>query len=102
MRMIYSFEFKDESKNDIIEASAWYRKQQPGLEIRFLSAVEEAVQRIVNNPYAGQKIYKAYRQTAIKKFPYVLVYEIIDNSIINYILFHTSQHPKKKFRRLKK
>ena len=94
--------FKDEAREDIIKAAKWYREKQAGLDGRFLSSLEEASQRIVTQPAAGRIIYKSFRQTSLKKFPYVILYETFPGSIIVYAIFHTSRNPKKKLKRLKK
>ena len=99
--MKYFLEFKEEFKQNIVDAPVWYRDKAGGLDIRFLNAIEGTVKRIQNSPNAGIKIYKNYRQPSVKKFPYVIVYEIILDSVIFYQAFHTSQNPKKKIKRLK-
>ena len=100
--MKYFFEFKEEARQDIIEAAAWYRDKRTDLDKRFLSAIDETISRIVNNPASGRKIYKIYREASVKKFPYVIVYEIIFDSIVIYQVFNTWQNPGKKLKRLKK
>ena len=100
--MKYFFEFKEEARQEIIDAAAWYRDKRTGLDKIFLLAIEEAISRILNNPAAGRKIYKTYREISLKKFPYVIVYEIIFDSVVIYQVFNTWQNPKKKIKRLKK
>ena len=95
-------EIKEEAKQDIITASAWYREQQEGLDKKFIAAVEETLKRIVRHPEAGKRIYKSFRQAIVKKFPYVISYQIIFDSIVIFQIFNTWQHPKKKIRRLRK
>ena len=100
--MKYFFEFKEEARKDIIETAAWYRDKRTDLDKIFLLAIEKAISRIKNNPAAGRKIYKAFREISLKKFPYVIIYEIIFNTIVIYQVFNTWQNPKKKIKRLKK
>jgi ParE toxin of type II toxin-antitoxin system, parDE len=95
-------EVKEEAKLDIGEAMAYYSSKSKGLDIKFFTDFEESVKRILQNPFAFKKIYKSFRQTAMKKFPYVIVYEPERNSVIIYAVFNTWQHPKKKLRRVKK
>ena|SRR5437762_13953698 len=99
--MIYLVEIKVEARKDIINAAAWYRARQEGFDNIFLSAVEATIYRILANPHAGTNFYKTFGETNIKKFPYVIVYEIFSDSIVIYEVFHTSQNPKKKIKRLK-
>ncbi len=100
--MTYHLEIKTEARKDIIDGARWYRNKQQGLDIKFLSAIEETISRILRNPHAGTNFYKPYRETRVKKFPYVIVYEIFSAAIVVYEVFHTSQNPKKKIKRIKK
>ena len=43
-------------------------------------------------------IDKNYRQIILKTFPYVVVYEIVEEAVVVFAVFHTSQNPIKKFR----
>jgi plasmid stabilization system protein ParE len=100
--MILSLALKEEARQDILDAAKWYGEKQSGIDEKFIAAVEEVLNRILKHPETGRKIYKTFRQTLLKKFPYVIVYEIDFTSNIIYAVFHTSQNPRKKLRRLKK
>lgn len=99
--MPFSIEVKDEAKQDIADAKRWYASRVDNLDKRFLKAVEEALVRIQRNSFAFKKVYKKFRQTAVKKFPYVILYEPEYNNVVIYSVFNTWQHPKKKIRRFK-
>jgi len=36
-----------------------------------------------------------FRELPLKKFPFVIIYEIFQNEVIIYSVFHTSRNPKK-------
>jgi hypothetical protein len=99
--MPFNIELKEEAKQEIAEAIRWYASKVENLDKRFLKAVEEALFRIQRNPFVFKKVYKKFRQTAVKKFPYVILYEPESNNVVIYSVFNTWQHPKKKLRRLK-
>ncbi len=100
--MLYHEEVKEEAKMDIAGAMSWYASKSKGLDLKFFAEFEEAVKRILQNPFAFKRIYKRFRQTSTKKFPYVIIYEPEGNSVIIYSVFNTWQNPKKKLRRIKK
>ena len=102
MKKSLLLEIKEEARNDILNAAAWYREKQEGLDKKFITAVQRTLIKIVNNPESGNKIYKTYRQTIVKKFPYVVIYSIIFDSIVILQVFNTWQNPKKKLKGLKK
>ncbi len=99
--MAYTLQIKEEAKNEIIGAAHWYAQITKGLEIRFIYQLETVISIILNNPKTYKRVYKHFRQAALKKFPYVVVYQQEANTIIIYSVFHAKQNPDKKIKRLK-
>ena len=99
--MIYSIEIKEEARQDILQAALWYSDKAIDLHLKFINQVEITLQSIQSNPKAFKKVYKTFRQAALNKFPYVVLYESNENAIIIFSVFHSSQHPRKKLQRLK-
>ena len=99
--MKYKVEIKEEAREDIIEPADWYAGKEPGLNFYFIEQLEAIIEIILGNPKTYKRIYKNFRQAALKKFPYVVVYEYEIETIVIYSVFHAKQHPKKKTRRLK-
>jgi toxin ParE1/3/4 len=65
----------DQAKAELLEAAAWYERQSRGLGGRFRSAVEEAVQRIHENPQFGPRYASTrFRYVLVHHFPYVIFY----------------------------
>ena len=52
--------------------------------------------REAHTEYFG-KVKKNFRQAALKRFPFVIVYEIIKTEVVVFAVFHTSKNPKGKF-----
>lgn len=94
--MDYKIEIRPLAAIEIIEAYDWYETQQIGLGDRFLDAVDNFVDSLLRNP----KMYSHYDETArqgrLKTFPYLVVYEIFDNTIVIYTVFMAKQEPSKK------
>jgi plasmid stabilization system protein ParE len=90
---------KEEATQEAVESSLWYEKQQPGLGNEFLRQIEQSLENISNHPLHYQKTYSYYRQIIVRRFPYVITFEVAGDAIIVYAIFHTSQNPKKKFRK---
>jgi len=99
--MKYRLEIKEEARTDIVEAADWYASKVPGLNIRFIEQLEAVIKIILTNPKTYKRVYKSFRQAALKKFPYVVIYGYEIETIIIYSVFHAKQHPKKKVSRLK-
>ncbi|MEO7766174.1 MAG: type II toxin-antitoxin system RelE/ParE family toxin [Ferruginibacter sp.] len=100
--MSYNIEVKAEAKEDIIEAAHYYYQKATGLDVRFIEQLEIVLNIILNNPKTYKRVYKHFRQAALQKFPFVVLYEYEEGTVYIYSVFHTSQNPGKKTKRLKK
>lgn len=100
--MSLAIELTDEAWKDAFHAVKWYDEQKPGLGNRFIEYLDKTLKKISENPTAFKKVYRQARQASLQKFPYVILYKVEKHKAIVYCVFHTSQHPKKKIRRLKK
>jgi plasmid stabilization system protein ParE len=84
-----------EAEQDIQEAYGWYEKCRVGLGEEFLSCVDACVQHIRRSPELHAKIHEDYRRAMVRRFPYVVFYEYLENAVTIYGVFHTSRDPKK-------
>ena len=84
-----------EAEQDAAQAYIWYEEQDPGLGEEFLRCVDACLQVIQRNPGVYQVIHEDYRRGVIRRFPYVIFYEYLDNTIVVYAVFHCSQNPRK-------
>ena len=100
--MPFRIKIKEEAKADIADAMQWYASKAENLGFRFMAATEATLSKIQQNPFAFKKVYKNFRQTAVKSFPYVIIYLPEQTNIVVYSVFNTWQHPKKKLQRIKK
>ncbi|MBM3416607.1 MAG: type II toxin-antitoxin system RelE/ParE family toxin [Bacteroidetes bacterium] len=100
--MPYKEVIKEEARADIAEAMSYYASKSSGLDTRFFNEVAATIKHILRNPFAFKKVYKNFRQTSVRKFPYVIFYEPEGNNVIIYSVFNTWQHPAKKISRVKK
>ncbi|MDJ0674845.1 MAG: type II toxin-antitoxin system RelE/ParE family toxin [Calothrix sp. MO_167.B42] len=84
-----------EAEQDAAEAYAWYEQQESGLGEEFLRCVDACIQSIRRNPQIYRIIHESYRRAVLRRFPYVIFYEFVDETIIIYSVFHCSQDPNK-------
>ncbi len=94
--MAFPLEVKEEPKQDLADPMKWYASKVENLDRKFLRAVEETLLRIQQHPFAAKKVYKQFRQTAVKRFPYVIIYEPGPKTIVIYSVFNRWQHQRKK------
>jgi len=79
------------------DAYQWYEEQLEGLGESFLFDLEQANKKITTNPTFYSFQDDRYRRILLKKFPYIVIYEILDKEIVVYAIFHTSRNPNKRF-----
>ncbi len=92
----------EEAKQDIAAAMSFYGSKSKGLDLKFFDEFSKAVYRILQHPFAFKQIFKQFRQTSVRKFPYIILYEIENEKIVIYAVFNTWQNPKKLTQRAKK
>ena len=93
--MTYELILQEEASLEILEAYIYYEDAQKGLGEKFMKHLDKYLRRIQNNPKHFQ-VKKNYREAFIKKFPYVIVFDIIDSKIIVLSVFNTNQNTTKK------
>ena len=80
--MSFTVIVKEEAHQDTIEAYNYYEKKVAGLGVRFLEALQQRYSEISENPtfysYIDEDPMKILRDVKLKKFPFVVVYEILE------------------------
>jgi plasmid stabilization system protein ParE len=89
-----------EVEQDVSEARTWYNDRRAGLGEEFLTCVDACIHSIHRNPEIHAVVYKSYRRGLVRRFPYSIFYEYLNNKIVVYAVFHNSQNPMKWHRRL--
>jgi toxin ParE1/3/4 len=82
------------AKHDIDAGYKWYERNQAGLGVKFLHAVDQCIATIVQNPLGFQRIEKDYRRAVTPRFPFAILYEY-DVEITVYGVFNCRQDPYK-------
>jgi hypothetical protein len=94
--MIYDLKIVDEANKEITEAYLYYEEKRKGLGEEFLTHLDIYFQRISKTPEHFPQKRKPYREAFIKRFPFLIIYEIENEKVIVYSVFNTWQHPDKK------
>jgi toxin ParE1/3/4 len=80
------------------DAYAWYEKQKPGLGEELLEELDGLYSKLALHPEYFGKVKKSFRQVALKRFPFVIVFEIIKKEVVVFAVFHTSRNVRYKFK----
>lgn len=71
----------------------FYNERASNLGKRFANQVIETVLSVRENPLQYPLVFETYRQAIVPKFPFVLIFEFVDDKVILLAIFHTSRHP---------
>ncbi|MEO8149229.1 MAG: type II toxin-antitoxin system RelE/ParE family toxin [Bacteroidia bacterium] len=89
-------------EKDIFEISDWYGEKNIELGLEFIDAWRNAYLKIGENPYLFAIKSKNTREVYLKKFPYVIFFEIkSDENIFIYSITHHKRLPEKRYSRKK-
>jgi plasmid stabilization system protein ParE len=99
--MPYSVSLKPGAESDAEQAYNWYEEQRTRLGEEFLSELENIYAKLETLPTAYGKLTRIYRRASLKRFPYIVIFEIRRQEVIVYAVFHTSRKPRLKFNRRK-
>jgi plasmid stabilization system protein ParE len=97
--MQYKIVLSTLAKNEIQKSYDWYEEQTLGLGNYFIETVDGAIKSILLNPEAYPKRNRYHREMVVYRFPFLIVYQIKKDNIINILhVFHTSRNPKLKYK----
>lgn len=77
-------------------AYIFYENQLDGLCDRFLKSLNDAYQKLSGNPqyYSYINSRKDLRDLKIKDFPFVLIFQIVENKVLVLRVFNTNRDPR--------
>jgi plasmid stabilization system protein ParE len=91
--MAFRVILKPGAEDDTDIAYNWYENQQLGLGEDFLKELEFFYEKLEQNPTAFGNAETNVRQVVLKRFPYVIVFEIEKKDVVVYGIFHKRQRP---------
>jgi len=85
------------AEKEIDESIEFYENRSKGLGKQFLIYLKSSLKVLSVNPKLFEiKKPPNYRELTLVKFPFVIIYEIIQNEVIIHSVFHTSRSPQRK------
>ncbi len=80
---------------DVREAAAWYDQRSPGLGGAFTNIVRSTVEKVIGDPgrFALAKI--GCRYARVLRFPYIVLFDVVDDELLVLALLHTARSDKK-------
>jgi toxin ParE1/3/4 len=78
---------------DLMAAISYYNDQSEGLGFEFAAEVNRTQERILQYPEAWPKLSKRTRRCRTNRFPYGLIYQVREDSILIVAVMHLSRNP---------
>lgn len=88
-----NYEFHPEALAEFEDAAIHYAEMQPGLELRFIASVENAIYRVVERPSSYAILEQDVRRSLTRVFPYAVLYTIELDFILIIAIMHCHQEP---------
>ena len=86
--MAYNLIIQTEVILEIQEAFDWYHKARYGLGFELIKEIERCYSKIGENPQYYGFISKKFRSIRTKRFPYLIIVEIIEDKVFIYNFLH--------------
>jgi plasmid stabilization system protein ParE len=90
----YEIQVRRAAELDIAEAQVWYESQQNGLGREFRTEVSRVIYRLSETPLIYQKVHRDVRRAIVRRFPYLIWYRVVGNTVIVLACTYAGRDPK--------
>ncbi len=80
-----------EAETDVVETYEWYEACRRGLGEEFLSCVDATLSGISRHPALHAIAFSNHRRVLVRRFPYAVFYEVVDELVTVYGVLHTAR-----------
>lgn len=87
------FEFHPDALAEYLQAAQHYADRQPGLERRFIEAVEQTIGLITGSPLSWRVFEDDIRRCLTRVFPFAVLYTIETDHILIVGVMHNHREP---------
>ena len=85
--------FHGEARLEFLDSVAFYEAIEVGLGERFRQSVQAAVELAASLPFAGSPYKHGTRRVFPRKFPFAVVYLVVENEIVILAVSHFKRRP---------
>ncbi|MBU4557323.1 MAG: type II toxin-antitoxin system RelE/ParE family toxin [Actinobacteria bacterium] len=89
--MSFQLDVWQEAQDDIVDAALWYSGRSPGLELQFLSRVDECLAHLETQPARFPIVHGDAQRALLARFPYGLFF-IIDEPFVRVVACMHARH----------
>lgn len=97
--MNYEYIYDQIALREYIDAIRWYKSKSDKAAVNFVKEVTDRIKIICDNPLRFRNLYKNFRETSLKKYPYSIVYFLDERKkkVVITSMFHNKRDPQKKY-----
>ena len=81
--------------SDVREAACWYDQRAAGLGDRFVELVRQCATDVIANPERCAKSQSGCRYIRLRRFPYVLIFDFVNEGLLMLGVLHTARSMEK-------
>jgi len=88
-----------EADLDAQQAIQWYDERDQSLGDNFLQKLNKCIADVEKNPQRYPVVHRQMRRALVKRFPYAILYEVENDEIVIYAIYHCARDPEQWKRR---
>src|SRR5262245_19282881 len=92
--MSWTLRIRPRARLEILEAAGWYAEQGSRVVDNFTKALDATLHRIRENPLQYQVVHGELRRAGLDRFPYAVIYTVMDRQVIILGCVHGRRHPR--------
>lgn len=96
-----NIKFLTPAEAEFFDAISYYNIQSEGLGYEFAAEVKRTIGRIIQYPEAWTRLSKRTRRCRTNKFPYGVIYQVKEETLLIVAIMHLSREPQNWKSRLK-
>jgi len=85
--------FLDAARTDVLEAAAFYEREQSALGERFRRELRRSIGRILAYPEAWSPLSPRTRRCLVNTFPYGVIYQVGGDAVLIVAVMHLHRDP---------
>lgn len=90
---MHLIEFHSGARRDFDESLDWYAAKSVVAAVRFVASVEAALAIVAESPLRFGTSDSACRECPLKRFPFRIVYRVVDDRVLIMAIAHTRRRP---------
>ena len=84
---------RPEAEADLADTYRFYQECRLGLGDDFILCTEEALERVLKNPFQYQDVHMGVRRALLHRFPYCVFYVVVESKVSIIAVLHAARNP---------